>query len=307
VADDSDTWAESRRYNSVYGRFSNSLPEGILFEYFLVRKVLDYLGRHEARFVTDLCEYLRFPSVSAQSTQGQDMIRFAEWLVRHCAGIGLHARRCPTAGHPVVLARLRRTGARRPRYLIYGHYDVQPPDPLELWQSPPFEPRIAGRLSYARGSSDSKGEHFAHLKAVKAYLKTGAELPCDLTFVIDGEEEVGNQSLQEFLEKNRKSLGFEGVVISDTGMPGLKYPALTGVQAGSGCRRVVARPGVTRGEPAVSERELQPRCFCGGDSDERPAMAGIGQHPGKGAVGKAVSRSGLYRSGRWAKRLDGMP
>lgn len=231
MADEFDTWAESRRYNSVYGRFSNSLPEGILFESFFVQKVLDYLGQHEARFVKDLCEYLRFPSVSAQSTHRQDLVRGAEWLVRHCSGIGLQARLCPTAGHPVVLARLRRTEARRPHYLVNGHYDVQPPDPLELWQSPPFEPRIAGRLLYARGSSDNQGQHFAHLKAVEAYLKTGAERPGDLTFVIEGEEEVGSQSLPKFLEKNRKALGCEGVVISDTGMKrsALLWPELANI------------------------------------------------------------------------------
>jgi acetylornithine deacetylase/succinyl-diaminopimelate desuccinylase-like protein len=262
VAGDFDTWAESRRYNSVYGRFSNSLPEGILFESISMQKVLDYLSQHESRFVVDLCEYLRFPSVSAQSSHRQDMVSCARWLVRHCSGIGLQAQLCPTAGHPVVLARSRRTGARRPHYLVYGHYDVQPPDPLELWQSPPFEPRIAGRLLFARGSSDNKGQHFAHLKAVEAYLKTGEELPCDLTFVIEGEEEVGSQSLPQFLQKNRKELACEGVVISDTGMPGLEYPALTYALRG------IAAVEVTLRGPS---RDLHSGIY--GGSVENPALA----------------------------------
>lgn len=198
-----------------------------MFESFLVRKVLDDWGQHEACFVTDGCEYFRFPSVSAQSTHHQNMVSCAEWLVRHGSGIGLPARLCPTAGHPAVLTGLRRVEARRPHYLVYGHYDVQPRDPLELRQSPPFEPRIAGRLLYARGSSDNQGQHFAHLKAVEACFKTGEVLPGDLTFVIDGEEERGSQGLQKVTKKNRKELDCEGVVISDTGMPGLKYPALT--------------------------------------------------------------------------------
>jgi acetylornithine deacetylase/succinyl-diaminopimelate desuccinylase-like protein len=246
----------------VHDRFCNSLNGWILVESSSMQKVLDYLGQRESQFVSDLCEYLRFPSVSAQSTHRKDMVNCAQWLVRHCSEIGLEARLCPTAGHPVVLARLRRTGARRPHYLVYGHYDVQPPDPLELWQSPPFEPRIAGRLLYARGSSDNKGQHFAHLKAVEAYLKTGVELPCDVTFVIEGEEEVGSTSLSEFLRKNRSELRCEGVVISDTGMPGLKYPALTYALRG------IAAVEVTLRGPS---RDLHSGIY--GGSVENPAMA----------------------------------
>lgn len=190
------------------------------------------------------------------------MAACARWLVDHCAGIGLKARLCPTAGHPVVLAQLRRSDARRPHYLVYGHYDVQPADPLELWQSPPFEPRIAGRRLYARGSSDNKGQHFAHLKAVEAYLKTGEELPCDLTFVVEGEEEVGSQSLPEFLQKNRAELRCEGVVISDTGMPGLEYPALTYALRGIAALEVRLRG---------PSRDLHSGIY--GGSVENPAMA----------------------------------
>jgi acetylornithine deacetylase/succinyl-diaminopimelate desuccinylase-like protein len=116
---------------------------------------------------------------------------------------------------------------KRPHFMLYGHYDVQPPEPLELWKTPPFEPRIEGRTLFARGSTDNKGQNFAHLKAVEAYLKTNTPLPCDLTFVIEGEEEVGSESLSGFLKSNRKELQCDAIVISDTGMPSPKHPALT--------------------------------------------------------------------------------
>jgi acetylornithine deacetylase/succinyl-diaminopimelate desuccinylase-like protein len=187
--------------------------------------VLDYIEKNKSRFVDELCQYLRFPSVSAQPNHGADMKACAEWLLRHCQKIGLVAEICPTAGHPVVIARTARTG--KPHYLVYGHYDVQPPEPFDLWKTPPFEPRVEGRSIFARGACDNKGQNLAHFKAVEAYLKTNTELPCDLTFVIEGEEEVGSRNLEAFLKSHRKELACEAVVISDTGMPDPKLPALT--------------------------------------------------------------------------------
>lgn len=190
--------------------------------------VLNYLKANQKHFVSELCEYVRFPSVSAQPRHGKDMIGCATWLVKHCKTIGLEARLCPTDGHPVVLAKTpRRSGPRRRHFMVYGHYDVQPPEPFELWKTPPFEPTIRGRSLFARGASDNKGQHLAHLKAVEAYLKTRQELPCDLTFVIEGEEEVGSKSLAGFLAKHREELRCDAVVVSDTGIPSPKHPALT--------------------------------------------------------------------------------
>jgi acetylornithine deacetylase/succinyl-diaminopimelate desuccinylase-like protein len=191
--------------------------------------VLDYLKQNQKRFLAEFCDYLRFPSVSAQPAHKKDLHACAEWLVAHCRAIGLNARLCPTGGHPIVIAKTPRAKSKtkRPHFMVYGHYDVQPPEPLELWQTPPFEPRIEGKTIYARGSTDNKGQNFAHLKAVEAYLKTGTPLPCDLTFVIEGEEEVGSESLSSFLKKNRRELDCDAVVISDTGMPSPKFPALT--------------------------------------------------------------------------------
>jgi acetylornithine deacetylase/succinyl-diaminopimelate desuccinylase-like protein len=194
-----------------------------------MQAVLRYLTSNKARFVRELCDYVRFPSVSAQPQHQPDMRACAQWLREHCRQIGLEARVCPTAGHPIVVAKTPRrpAGSRRPHFMVYGHYDVQPPEPFELWKTPPFEPTLRGRQLAGRGASDNKGQHFAHLKAVEAYLKTGTELPCDLTFVIEGEEEVGSRSLGEFLQRNRAALRCDAIVISDNGIPGPKHPALT--------------------------------------------------------------------------------
>jgi acetylornithine deacetylase/succinyl-diaminopimelate desuccinylase-like protein len=198
-----------------------------------MQAVLDYLKLHQARFVAELCDYLRFPSVSAQPQHKKDLHACAEWLVHHCRSIGLKAKIFKTGGHPIVVASTpglvapKRSEGGKPHFMVYGHYDVQPPEPLELWESPPFEPRIKGRSIFARGSTDNKGQNFAHLKAVEAYLKTETPLPCDLTFVIEGEEEVGSANLAEFLKTHRSGLKCGAVVVSDTGMPGPKHPALT--------------------------------------------------------------------------------
>jgi acetylornithine deacetylase/succinyl-diaminopimelate desuccinylase-like protein len=230
-----------------------------------MQAVLDYLKQHRARFLTELCDYLRFPSVSAQPQHKQDLQACAAWLVAHCRQIGLEAKLCATSGHPIVVAKTPGCASPRrgrPHYMVYGHYDVQPPEPLELWQSPPFEPRIEGRILYARGSTDNKGQNFAHLKAVEAYLKTGTPLPCDLTLVLEGEEEVGSESLAGFLTGNRRELGCEAVVISDTGMPSLKHPALT-----YSLRGIIAFE-ITLHGPA---RDLHSGVF--GGAVENPAMA----------------------------------
>lgn len=189
-------------------------------------KVLRYLEQNRKRFVDELVEYVKIPSVSAQPQHSGDMKRAAEWIQAQAQEIGLETELHETKGHPIVLAHTpRRKG--KPHYLVYGHYDVQPAEPFELWKSPPFEPRISKGFIYGRGASDNKGQHLAHLKAVEAYLKTGTELPCDLTFLIEGEEEVGSNSLPPFLKKQQKRWKLDGIVISDTGMPRIDQPAIT--------------------------------------------------------------------------------
>jgi len=221
-----------------------------------------YLAEHRDRFVRELCEYLRFPSVSAQPRHAGDLRACAAWIAEHCRGIGLDAKVHPTGGSPIVLAKTpRRPGSRKPHFLVYGHYDVQPPEPLELWKAPPFEPTIVGDALFARGSSDNKGQHFAHLKAVEAYARTGTELPCDLTFLIEGEEEVGCTHLGPFLRAHRKELACDAIVISDTGMPSPKHPALT-----YALRGIVAMEVTVHGP----DRDLHSGIF--GGSVDNPAM-----------------------------------
>jgi len=193
-----------------------------------MQAIRNYLRKNEPRFIRELCEYLRFPSVSAQPKHRADLVACAQWLVRHCQRIGLQTRLYPTQGNPIIIARTPRLqSASRPHFLVYGHYDVQPPEPFELWKSPPFEPRIEGRSLYARGATDNKGQHLAHLNAAEAYFKTGTELPCDLTFLIEGEEEVGSSNLAAFVRKHRTALRCDTIVISDNSIPSLKLPALT--------------------------------------------------------------------------------
>lgn len=190
--------------------------------------VLEYLKKNQLRFVRELCEYVRFPSVSAQPKYAKAMRSCAGWVASHCRAIGLEAQVCQTDFHPIVIAKTpRKRSLHKPHFMVYGHYDVQPPEPFDLWQSPPFEPRIQGRLMYGRGASDNKGQNLAHLKAVEAYLKTGTDLPCNLTFVIEGEEEVGSESLAGFLSQHRRELACDAVVVSDTGLPEKNLPALT--------------------------------------------------------------------------------
>lgn len=221
-----------------------------------------YLAQNHDRFVAELCEYLRFPSISAQPAHAPDMRACADWLVTHCRSLGLETELCSTPGNPIVLARTpRAAGSRKPHYLVYGHYDVQPPDPLDLWTSPPFEPRIDGDDLFARGSSDNKGQHFAHLKAVEAHVRTGTELPCDLTFLVEGEEEIGCTNLAPFLKARRKDLRCEAVVISDTGMPSPKHPALTYALRGIAAVEVIVHG---------PDRDLHSGIF--GGSVDNPAM-----------------------------------
>ncbi len=229
-----------------------------------MQAVIDYLNQNESRFLAELCDYLRFPSVSAQPQHAGDLTACAGWLVDHCRQIGLSAKLCPTPGHPIVLAKTPpvKSKSRRPHFLVYGHYDVQPPEPFNLWKTPPFEPRIAGRSLFARGASDNKGQNLAHLKAVEAYLKTGTQLPCDITFVIEGEEEVGSKSLASFLKQHREELRCDAVVVSDTGMPSKKHPALTYALRGIAAFEIILHG---------PSRDLHSGIF--GGSLDNPAMA----------------------------------
>jgi acetylornithine deacetylase/succinyl-diaminopimelate desuccinylase-like protein len=182
-----------------------------------------FFTENEARIRAELFELLRIPSVSARSEHNDDTVRAAEWVARSMRDAGLEATVHRTAGHPIVVGEWRGAGREAPTVLAYGHYDVQPAEPLDLWDSPPFEPTIRSGRIYARGSVDDKGQLFLHIKALEALLRTRGKLPVNVVLLIEGEEEVGSEHLTAFIESNAALLRADAVVISDSAMfaPGL--------------------------------------------------------------------------------------
>src|SRR6266571_582800 len=181
-----------------------------------------FLSDNDARIRNELFDLLRIPSVSAKSDHNADTKRAAEWVKASLDKIGVPAKIYPTAGHPVVVGEWRKAqGA--PTVLIYGHYDVQPAEPLELWESPPFEPTVRDGKIFARGSVDDKGQLYLHIKALEAHLATRGTLPVNVIVLAEGEEEVGSANLEAFIAANQTLLACDGVVISDSSMfaPGL--------------------------------------------------------------------------------------
>lgn len=201
-----------------------------------------YVTEHSERYVEELKELLRIPSVSADSRHKGDMQRAAEWLKARFEQAGLTADIVPTAGHSIVTAEWR-GAAGAPTVLVYGHYDVQPPDPLELWTTPPFEPEVRNGKIWARGATDDKGQMITHLFGVEAWLKTEGKLPVNVIFVIEGEEEVGGDNLDQFLEAHKDELKCAVAVISDTGQYAPGIPAITyGLRGMAACEITVHGP-----------------------------------------------------------------
>jgi acetylornithine deacetylase/succinyl-diaminopimelate desuccinylase-like protein len=189
-----------------------------------------------------LFDFLRFPSVSTNPARKADVAACAEWLKRHAESIGLEASLHPTAGHPIVLARNEHRSGRR-TVLIYGHYDVQPEDPLAEWVVPPFEPVVRDGVVYARGATDNKGQIFAHLCGVGAALREGGDLPVNVIFLIEGEEEIGSTHLEAFLTENRAQLAADVIAVSDTGMIARGTPTFTyGLRGIASLETVVSGP-----------------------------------------------------------------
>jgi acetylornithine deacetylase/succinyl-diaminopimelate desuccinylase-like protein len=182
-----------------------------------------WLSKNDARIFDELFEFLRIPSVSARLEHDADTRRAAAWLHEKLANIGFTTETISTAGHPVVLAEWRKAPAGAPTVLVYGHYDVQPPEPLELWTSPAFEPAIRDGKLFARGSVDDKGQLWIHVKALEAQLAVRGTLPVNVIVIAEGEEEIGSEHLAAFVEKHAKRLACDAVVISDSAMfaPGI--------------------------------------------------------------------------------------
>ncbi len=189
-------------------------------------KVIDFINVNRDRYLEELKALLAIPSISALPQHAGDVKRCAEWCADEMRRIGLgNVRLIDTPGNPVVYGDwLGAPGA--PTVLFYGHYDVQPVDPLDLWESPPFEATIRDGEIYARGSADDKGQVFMHFKAVEAHMKQNGRLPVNIKFILEGEEEVGSVNLDNFIRDHKSELGADVVVISDSAMFGRGIPSI---------------------------------------------------------------------------------
>lgn len=186
---------------------------------------IDFIQKNKDRFLDELLELLKIPSVSADSSFSADVRKAAEYLKEKFEDLDTEVEICETAGYPIVYAE-KIIDPSLPTVLVYGHYDVQPPDPLELWDSPPFEPVIKDEKIYARGSADDKGQVYMHVKAYEALLKTDS-LPCNIKFMIEGEEEVGSDNLGIFVRENKERLKSDVIIISDTSIISNETPSIT--------------------------------------------------------------------------------
>jgi acetylornithine deacetylase/succinyl-diaminopimelate desuccinylase-like protein len=197
----------------------------------LTEKLLSRIDADHDAAVGRLVEWLRIPSVSAQPAHSADCVRAAEWVRDQLAGLGFEASLRQTPKHPVVVAHHPGPGNGAPHLLYYGHYDVQPADPLELWTSPPFEPALVdgphGRRLVARGAVDDKGQTLMWIEALRAWHALAGGPPCAITAVIEGEEEIGSPNLEPFLAAHAAELKADAAVISDTGMWDVETPALS--------------------------------------------------------------------------------
>jgi acetylornithine deacetylase/succinyl-diaminopimelate desuccinylase-like protein len=192
-----------------------------------MKDVIKYIDKNKNRYIEELKEFLRIPSISTLEENKKDMQAAAQFAANKLKSAGLNRVEIfQTKGHPLVYGEwLGAPG--KPTVLVYGHYDVQPVDPIELWKSPPFEPTIVGDNIFARGATDDKGQVYVHIKSVEAYFKTNGALPLNVKFLIEGEEEIGSENLSQFLKENVKLLKCNAVLISDTSLFASGVPTLT--------------------------------------------------------------------------------
>ncbi|MBM3419783.1 MAG: dipeptidase [Bacteroidetes bacterium] len=191
-----------------------------------MEKFKKYIDDNRERFLSELFDFIRIPSVSAKAENKEDMVRCAEFVKKSLLDAGAdRAEVYKTDGHPIVFGE-KKVKEGLPTVLIYGHYDVQPAEPLELWKSPPFEPEIRDGKIYARGADDDKGQLFMHVKAFEM-MNSMSELPCNIKFMIEGEEEVGSSNLEGFCSRNKEMLSADVILISDTTMIAQDTPSVT--------------------------------------------------------------------------------
>ena len=188
----------------------------------------NYLADNQTRFLDELMDWLRIPSVSADPKFHADILRAADYLKLRLEEAGVqNLEICPTAGNPIVYGDYLAAGPSKPTVLVYGHYDVQPADPYELWTSPPFEPVIKDEKIYARGACDDKGQVYMHVKAFEMMMRDGqGGVPCNIKFMFEGEEEIGSNNLEIFVRANKEKLRADVILISDTGMLANDVPSI---------------------------------------------------------------------------------
>jgi acetylornithine deacetylase/succinyl-diaminopimelate desuccinylase-like protein len=183
-----------------------------------MEKILQYIEKNQQQFLSELKTLISFPSISNSKDHKPDMERCAKWLSDHIKELGMkNVQIFPTAGHPIVYGEWLEA-AGKPTVLVYGHYDVQPAEPLDLWTSPPFEGTVRDGNIYARGASDDKGQLFIHLKSIEAFMKNSGALPVNIKIILEGEEEIGSEHLESFLREHKNLLKADLVLISDTSM-----------------------------------------------------------------------------------------
>jgi len=226
-------------------------------------QITNYIDRNKQKFLAQLKELLRYQSVSAQESHRADVRACARCLVGHLQELGAEAELVETKGHPIVRARIGKSGGRR--IIIYGHYDVQPVEPLNAWESVPFEPVERDGYLYARGATDDKGQLFAHIKAVETLVKSGAGLENEILFLLEGEEECGGRSLEEYIKANKNELGSYAVIVSDSTLYG------EGGAIGYGLRGTVGWEVIIKG-PA---RDLHSGSFGGAVANPAIVLANI--------------------------------
>ncbi len=263
-------------------------------------KVLAYLDANRQAHLDQLCGFLRIPSISSQSGHMADVRKAAAFVAGELEALGLKVETIDLGGHPLVYAESEVRPDRR-TLLFYGHYDVQPVDPLDLWDNPPFEPVVKDGYVYARGSSDDKGQVYAHIKALEAYVREGEDMPVNVKFIIEGEEECGGHSIYRYTEENPGKLACDAVVISDTTLynestPGICYslkgicfmeirvggPAMD-LHSGS-YGGTVQNPGNALAEIIAGLKDRDGRCLVPGfydavldlDQEERAGFAALG-------------------------------
>jgi acetylornithine deacetylase/succinyl-diaminopimelate desuccinylase-like protein len=191
-----------------------------------MESVKEYIAKNKSRFLEELFGLIRIPSISSVGENKDDMVKAAAYLAEELKKAGADtAAVFPTSGHPVVFGK-KIIDPRKPTILVYGHYDVMPVDPLNLWDSPPFEPEIRDEKIYARGSADDKGQLFMQVKAFE-YLCSQGLLPCNVKFMIEGEEEMGSPSLGNWCRENKEMLSADLILVSDTSMIGIHDPSIT--------------------------------------------------------------------------------